>query len=48
MHPKGMPGIRKEPGGIELWLSADWSAARALQRPLADDAMVMVERPLMG
>ncbi|MTE00798.1 SOS response-associated peptidase [Paracoccus sp. YIM 132242] len=48
IHPKAMPVILTEPDEIEMWMSADWSVARALQRPLADDGLVMVDRPVTG
>ena len=46
VHPKAMPVILTEPDEIETWMTAPWPVARALQRPLADDALAMVERPV--
>ncbi len=45
VHPKAMPVILTTPEEVETWLSADWPQAKALQRPLSDDALVEVERP---
>lgn len=36
IHPKAMPAILTEPGEWETWLSAPWSEAGRLQRPLTD------------
>jgi len=36
IHPKAMPVILTDESDFDAWLSQDWSAARALQRPLAD------------
>lgn len=48
IHPKAMPVILTEPDEIEMWMTADWPAARVLQRPLADDALVLVDRNPQG
>ena len=43
-HPKAMPVILTTTEEIELWLTAPASEALVLQRPLADDALVVVAR----
>ncbi|MFB2553906.1 SOS response-associated peptidase [Ensifer soli] len=42
IHPKAMPVLLTEPDEIETWLTAPWSEAKALQRPLADDKLVLL------
>jgi putative SOS response-associated peptidase YedK len=44
VHPKAMPAILTEPAEWETWLSAPWSDAKALQRPLPDGALRIVLR----
>src|SRR5690606_14211601 len=44
IHPKAMPVILTEPDEIETWLTAEWSEAAALQRPLPDRALQIVAR----
>jgi putative SOS response-associated peptidase YedK len=43
-HPKAMPVILTNPEDIELWMSAPAPEALKLQRPLADDALIIVAR----
>jgi putative SOS response-associated peptidase YedK len=42
IHPKAMPVILTTPGEIDQWLEADALDALALQRPLLDDALMIV------
>lgn len=44
VHPKAMPVILTGPDEIETWLSAPMDEALQLQRPLADDALMIVGR----
>jgi pimeloyl-ACP methyl ester carboxylesterase len=42
IHPKAMSIILTEPEEIELWLTADWRDAKALQRPFPAEAMTLL------
>lgn len=46
VHPKAMPVILTTADEIEMWMTAEWDRARALQRPLADDALVLLDQPV--
>ena len=43
-HPKAMPVILTTAEEIDLWMTAPAAMALTLQRPLADDALVIVGR----
>lgn len=43
VHPKAMPVILTQPSEWETWLSAPWSDASKLQRPLADRSLLRSE-----
>lgn len=40
VHPKAMPVILKSAEEVDAWLTLPWEEAKALQRPLPDDALI--------
>ncbi len=44
VHPKAMPVILSEPSEWQVWLTAPWSEALALQRPLGAELLQMDPR----
>lgn len=45
IHPKAMPVILTRSDEVEVWLTADWREAKALQRPLPADLLEVIEKP---
>lgn len=45
IHPKAMPVLLTTEGEIEQWMTAPWSEAKVLQRPLPDERLVLLSSP---
>ncbi|RKD68954.1 SOS response-associated peptidase [Rhizobium sp. WW_1] len=44
IHQKAMPAILRNQDEIETWLTAQWEEAKALQRPLPDDEIILLPK----
>lgn len=44
VHPKAMPVILTTPEEVEVWMTAPWSEAVKLRRPLPDGSLTIVAK----
>jgi putative SOS response-associated peptidase YedK len=44
IHPKAMPVLLTRPEEVEIWMTAPWEHAKALQRPMSDGSLQVVQR----